>query len=779
MSAFAAVAMLGAGVGIAAYANDGTTSTDTAAQGTAAVQTVDANSEPADPTLSAPAHTKTVTGNGDGTYTVSLNVTGDSSRTDGEIVKNQPLDIALVLDVSGSMDNYMGSERRIEALQSAVKTFINETAAQNSSITDPAQQNRIALVKFAGDENDEIGNDKDWNGYNYSQIVSPLTTDTDTLNQDVDDLTAGGATRADYGFGKAQAVLKDARTNAKKVIIFFTDGTPTSNSEYEDGVAADAINTAKSLKDKGTTVYSIGVFSGADPKDVSGNENRFMNYVSSNYPDAHVTVSTDRWGRPVRYTYVHGSRAEGNHYFSATNSSELNNIFESIRQEISKTAKYTDVTVSDKLSQWFVGAASADGRPSDFTYTKTVKGGKPEAWAEAPAATVAADGTVSWPVVADGATLEDGVTYTVSFKVKATQEAYNEAVANHKDDTNAEGNNNFYTNAGASVDYKTVVTDQDGNKVISASRSTNYNMPTATLPVSTIKITKAWKDKDGKDIAPGADSVSVQLQQDGNPYGNPVTLNAGNNWTASVTVPAGPNGHVYTAKENAIAGYTTSYDLSVSAEPSKIEGAGINLNGLTAQEGAITVTNTRSEVTLAANQFVQVQKELSGRTWNDLGDNDGFSFTLAGVDNAPLPKTTSVTVTKADKDTDTTSVAKAFGDITYTEPGTYTYTLTENADTKLAGFAYSAAKFTVTVTVPASMDATGITVKVERAEGADTDGTVNGNTAEFVNRYVAVSALPLTGGSSARDWTVFGGGLGVMALLAVGVTMVMRKRQTL
>ncbi|NEG88677.1 VWA domain-containing protein [Bifidobacterium aerophilum] len=580
MSAVAAVAMLGAGVGIAAYANDDASAPATQT-GVAAA--------PADPSLNAPAHTKTVTANADGTYTVSLNVTGASSSTDGEIVKNQPLDIALVLDVSGSMSQRMNDGKtKIDALKSAVDGFINATAAKNEKLDESEQPNQIALVKFAGKESDEIG-DTSYTGHygnhnqyeytaNHTQIVSNLTTDATALTDAVNNLQPNGETRADFAFDKAKTVLSGARDGAKKVVIFFTDGEPTSDQNFDPTIANTAVSEAKSLKD--TTIYSIGVFDGAKPSDTTSQFNSYMNAVSSNYPNA------------TAYNALGTPGEKGGYYKAATNSSELNNIFESIRQEISKTAKYTDVTVSDKLSQWFVGAASADGKPSDFTYTKN---GQP--WAEAPAATVAADGTVSWPVVADGATLEDGVTYTVSFKVKATQEAYDEAVANHKDDEAAAGDNNFYTNDNdvAKVSYKTVVTSTTGETTTGDLQNVAYNKPTVTLPVSTITVTKAWKDKDGKDVEPGADSVSVQLQQDGADYGEPAELNADNQWTASFTVPAGPNGHVYTAVEKAVEGYKASYDLSVSAEPSKIEGAGINLNGLTAQGGAIAVTNTRED----------------------------------------------------------------------------------------------------------------------------------------------------------------------------------------
>ena len=114
------------------------------------------NGVPDDPTLSAPAREKTVTANGDGTYKVALNVTGAKSADTGEIVTNQPLDIVLVLDVSGSMAEKIASgwnqPTKIDSLKTAVSNFINATTEENEKITDPSQWNRIALAKFAGTE---------------------------------------------------------------------------------------------------------------------------------------------------------------------------------------------------------------------------------------------------------------------------------------------------------------------------------------------------------------------------------------------------------------------------------------------------------------------------------------------------------------------------------------------------------------------------------------------------------------------------------------------------
>jgi len=399
-------------------------------------------------------------------------------------------------------------------------------------------------VKFAGTASDNVGNDTYWDyrwgqRYNNSQIVTNLTSNLNGLTSTVDSLNAAGATQADYGFQKARVALQNARTDAKKVIIFFTDGQPTSSNEFEKSVANEAVRNAKALKDAGATVYSIGVFGDANPNNTSTNwNNRFnayMHAVSSNYPNATA------WNRL-------SNRADNSSYYkAATDADQLNNIFESIRQEITKTAEYADVTIHDKLSSWVVSSdgASANGKPAGFTYTKT-QHGQTTAWAGAPEATVAADGTVSWPVTSNGGKLEDGVTYTVSFNVKPTQAAFDEAVKNHKDDASASGDNNFYTNdnPSATVGYRTVVTSSQSGTTTSDPQTALYpQKPTITLPVSRITVTKTWSDGSENHAD---DSVQVQLKQDGRDYANgSATLNAAGNWTHEFTVSAGPEGHAY------------------------------------------------------------------------------------------------------------------------------------------------------------------------------------------------------------------------------------------
>ena len=788
----AAVAMLGgvAGVSATAMADDGNASTTqsqttdekAAASAPAPLSTEGTEGVPDDPTLSAPAREKTVTANGDGTYKVALNVTGAKSTDTGEIVTNQPLDIVLVLDVSGSMDGPLSGGTKIDALKTAVNGFIDATADENATITDRSQRNRIALVKFAGTEKTSVGNDfyrEDWSSYNYTQIVSNLTDEVSGLTDTVDGLRAAGATSADYAFDRAEEALDQARSDAKKVVIFFTDGEPNHGSGFDPIVAATAVNKAKSLKDAGTTIYSIGVVSGANPGDTSSNLNKYMHGISSNYPNATATSWTRRgtkyWSADL------GDRAETSSYYkAATDAGQLNNIFESIRQEITKMAEYADVTIHDRLSSWVVSSASPNGKPAGFTYTKT-QHGQTTTWADAPEATVADDGTVSWPVMSNGGKLEDGVTYTVSFNVKPTQAAFDEAVKNHKDDANASGDNNFYTNdnSRATVDYKTVVTSSQGGTTTSDPQTAAYpQKPTITLPVSKITVTKTWSDGNANHEN---DSVQVQLKQDGNNYGDAATLNAAGNWTHEFTVPAGPEGHKYTVEETAVDGYDASYELAVikdtttSSVVAENDVKKLNLIGLTEQDGTVTITNKPSYVTLPASNL-QVTKEVLGR-----GASADFTFNLKCEDNGDakcenVEGLTSNGLTATVKQNQLTTSGKTatanFGDsaLKFRVPTgnatqlVYKFNVTEDRTNVPAGWRYDGSTKTVTVTIAKNDD-------------GQWAATVNDNNPTFTNKYVAVSSLPLTGGTTGRDWMVFGGGVGLMALLAAAGYTVWRKRQ--
>ena len=264
-----------------------------------------------------------------------------------------PLDIVLVLDASGSMDDPMGRTdrtKRIDALKAAANSFIDEIAARNAGISKVDQRHSVAVVKFSGNKTKLVGNDTYRDGghtYNYSQAMQNLTVvdanGASNLKAKVNAISPAGATRSDYGLELAQSQLERGRDGARKVVVFFTDGKPTSYSDFDDGVASSAIATAKAIKDAGGTVYTIGIFSGAnataDPTATSS-ENKFMQAVSSNYPNATYAYS---WGG---YSWNLGTRVDGAAFYkTATNADELKKVFDGISKEISDAAGYpTDVT---------------------------------------------------------------------------------------------------------------------------------------------------------------------------------------------------------------------------------------------------------------------------------------------------------------------------------------------------------------------------------------------------------------------------------------------------
>ncbi len=300
----------------------------------------------------------------EGNYSLTLEAYAENKVT--STTTTTPLDIVLVLDVSGSMNESFGQQgNRLSALKTAVQSFIDKVA-ENAKKTDTDHQ--ISIVKFAGKASNNIGNETyeewglwDWQTYNYSQIVTGLTsvkTGAENLKTQVSALIAGGATRADYGMEYAETVLKNARQDSEKVVIMFTDGEPTSGSNYEEKVAHGAINTAKALKANGVTVYTIGIFSGADPSNISGKTNKYMNAVSSNYPNAQSKKDEDNeWWEDPDYTIDLGDGAEGNYYFASSSASGLEDVFDTIANTVtSSTLKVNpDATsvLSDTLSEYF------------------------------------------------------------------------------------------------------------------------------------------------------------------------------------------------------------------------------------------------------------------------------------------------------------------------------------------------------------------------------------------------------------------------------------------
>lgn len=281
---------------------------------------------------------------GDSAFITALSALSSTSNVKSS--STTPLDIVLVLDASGSMDDSMDDgTKRIDALKSAANNFVNHIAEQNQGISDSSKQHQVSIVKFSGKKSIAVGNDtyrKDGYTYNYSQVMKAMSpcTDAAAFRNTINSINPAGSTRADYGLQLADSQTSN-REDAKKIVIFFTDGSPTSSSGFESEVASSAVSAAKAMKDKKATVYTVGIFSGADPSDNpsgTSNENKFMHAVSSNYPEASYTKSGGYLGG---WNWDLGTRVEGSDFYkSATNAEELNKIFDDISSEIVKGSGY-------------------------------------------------------------------------------------------------------------------------------------------------------------------------------------------------------------------------------------------------------------------------------------------------------------------------------------------------------------------------------------------------------------------------------------------------------
>lgn len=728
--------------------------------------------------LGAPEKHKRIKKNDNGSYTVNVDVKGASSTT--TVTTTQPIDFTLVLDVSGSMDDPMSKTdrtRRLDALKEAVKAFLDEAANTNTEAG--SELVHVGLVKFAGNEKDKIGDDTYRSGgytYNYSQIVSDLTADMNGLKNKVSKLKAAGATRADNGFNLAAKMMGSARTDAKKVVIFFTDGSPTSSSGFEGKVANKAVEAAKELKDGGATVYSIGVFSGADPSSIQGNENQFMHAVSSNFPKA------------TKYN----QRGEGNikagYYKSATNASELNAIFDEIEKSETTTSAYTKVTMEDTLSGY---VELAD---SNYKVVAKDASGKVVSLTKNVDYTLTYDASTKKFTVAFLKPLVNNVTYTLEYNVKPTQKAYDEYAANLnagkdgydgvKGDANTDLPGNatssnqpgFHANDSACLAYSA-----DG--VDHACGGNPYPHPVIQVVSSTLHIEKQWSGNGQK-----PESITVDIKQGNGTY-KTVTLKRDDSgkWSTDVIIPAGaqktytvtevePDSHLWKASYQHKVGDGNLADGNVVTVP----------ESMASQNATVVITNTLKQTMLT--HAIGVQKELVGRDWKD---SDEFTFKLKADDSnpdAPMPSDCkdklSCTVT-VKRDSSDDHVAY-FGDITYDAgEAEYTYLVTENAGNASAMY-YSQAEYRVVVGVMKDGTSGEWKAVVKSVTQLKTDYGAAGSNWDstrpmlFTNKYISASSLPLTGRMGAeRWWQLAASGIGVLALLAVAAADQWRRKKRL
>lgn len=729
--------------------------------------------------LGVPEHHKTIAkkkGAND-TYTLNLNVTGKRSSTSQTV--SQPVDIALVLDNSGSMNYCMSGRQpfysppcsgddpvRSAALKTAVTAFLDGVDTQNKTIANADNKVQVSLVSFADS----------------ASTLSGLTPDVTTLKTKVNSLKPQGATNTADGFSEAKSTLdKDTRTNAIKYVVFFTDGVPTTNNAFSSTVANNTLTTAKQLKDANIDVYSVGIFSGADASVTSYDwrtntdthkANVFMNAVSSNYPN-YGSVAWDDWSGVT----LSGGSDKG-YYKTASTASELSKVFEDIQQTITTTNGYTGVTIQDTLSEY---AEFADADPAKKAKVVTDDD---------------TDVTAQWNIKVNGRTitaspksadpLPDGVTYTLQFDIKPTQKAYDDYAANKNagkdgydgvtgsvgsdaaDNDTSAGKPGFYTNDNACLAYS-------GDGETHACGDAPYTeQPVDQVKTGAITVQKKWYGADGKESVegnPGSVTFTLIDEKDSK---RDVTATAGTEWKATFKNLA--PGHTYKVVEKAVTGYETSYksqDVTITADELWKANSDANTAD-NVKEWNVTVTNTHKKSTLAEGS-IKVAKSISGREWKN---GDSFNFAIAGTDptsNAPLPDSASITI-----NADTAKHEASFGEIVYKTDGTYTYTVKETKPTNaIAGLHYSLAEYTVTVTVPADMGTPTVSIKQVKDDNGKTVDNQSANVAKFTNTYVAVSALPLTGGTTDRQWLLVGGSIGGLAVLLVGAAGVWNSRKRL
>ena len=720
-----------------------------------------------------------------------------SSTSNSTVTVTTPLDIVMVLDASGSMDHEMGGgdpTRRIDALESAASSFIDAIAKQNEGIEGVDRQHKVAIVKFAGKTSNNIGNETYRDGgytYNYTQVMKDLTDcsggNVKALKHRIAQITPAGATRADNGLQLAEGITS-GRADAKKIVVFFTDGTPTKIDKFDPTVANAAVAAAKNMKDSKATVYTIGIFDGADPSagiqdsGKSQKENKFMQAVSSNYPNATA------WN-------AHGTRAENSDYYkSATNAEELKKVFDDISQAITSEPPYPTeihkgydetksgyITFTDELGDFMQvdGFTEVVINGTPFTEaSKTVnKETNTDTYEFAGKAkdlliTVQRAGddnpqkgdivTVNIPAsliplshfkTVDGKLSVDNVKpiqvkYASSVKSAALDNLFTpEKVAGLKDyiehnTTVVDGTKtvSFYANkwsGGALGDTVATFEPADTNRYyyfqkqtpIYADKDCTQPAKNSLTDTGTYYYKDEFEEQGSNNEAKPTTAVIEFIGGDAAKFDGAIVADKDGNLSFSVgTARSAFIDELHTTKKSVGGNNTgTATDvLNPKWNNVSAKAAATHVNSYLGNNGKISFAYDMTPAMVNTKASFGLTKVLEGRAWTD---TDTFEFGLTSEGNAPMPATTTAIVHGADLD-DTGKAAIDFGTIEYTEPGTYVYKVSEKyAGTTIDGIAYSGSVAEITVTVtPNKKGELSAAVKVAWSEAEVT---------EFKNVYAA------------------------------------------
>ena len=705
---------------------------------------------------------KTVQAIDDGKSDFLTTLSAMSSTSDTTSLVSKPLDIVMVLDASGSMDDPMGGEdspKRIDALKNAANHFIDTIAEQNKNVKDASKQHQVAIVKFAGEQADKVGNDTYYSDegylYNYSQTMQKLTAcsggGVEGLKGTINSIKPNGATRADNGMELAKGITS-GREDAQKVVVFFTDGKPTRRSDFSPTVANNAIAAAKAMKDEGATVYTIGIFDGADPSAdptsyKTSDENKFMHAMSSNYPKATSYTSGKLGDRVAGATY----------YKSAANAAELDQVFADISSAITSGKGFPTkvegnnpngsgyITFEDELGAFMQVDSFTGAEYNGKTYGAATKS------TDGNIDTYTFDGELAYLVItvdrADENNPQRGDIVTVkvpasliplrrftvdesagTFVVDST-EAISPIRVAYASSVKAIARKNLFTpnNVPGLQDYINEHKDADSNTVsFYANKWTGDDAgdtvasfePAATNSYYYFqKLTPVYTDAACTKLATEKPSGSktywykdefMAQNSSGAPYDDSVWIPVkgselenfegalvkdGDHWSIKAgTARLAFINQLHTTKERVGGNPTdTARDvINPQWNNTKVVSGATKVNVYLGNNGKISFTLNTTPTTLTTADF-GLTKVLEGREWTN---EDKFEFGLTSKDNAPMPRSTTAFATKGHADI-------SFGEIAYDKPGTYVYKVSEkHAGTTVDGIAYSknVAEFTVTVT---------------------------------------------------------------------------------
>lgn len=516
-----------------------------------------------------------------------------------------------------------GSTKKIDSLKKAVNGFIDSVAKQS-----PTSQ--IALVKFAGDKPknpNQEGDDFYQEGrhtYNYTQIVKKLTdaSKSTELKNAVNGLQPAGATAADYGMQHAQTIINGAATDGKKkVVIMFTDGEPNHSSDFDENVATNTISASKKMKDADATVYTIGVFSGANGTPVNSLDdvygtNKYMHLVSSNYKNA------EDMDNPGIATYPEGGKS---YFLSAGSADELSNIFQQISQEVGGSTSNLDAsaTIKDIVTPYFdmptdpkevkVYIADSDGRTNNTINWKGKEEFKGNVSIQGNTVSVSGFSYKgNWcgnQTAGDATTFHDGKKLIIQFNVTAKDGFL--------------GGNDVPTNENASGIY-----DKDGKEV-----KLFEQQPTVNVPIKEVKVTAEDKNvyllggvttdqlKTGATVTvkcgDKCGKVTLDLSKANNNYGLAAWQNA------YVDIEAGIKDQDGKALTNGYTGLTedTTYIVSVAVKP--------NDPGTTTPEKGAAATEQTGQATGKINVFTPELTFKDGNAY--YGETVAMDFTTNKV----------------------------------------------------------------------------------------------------------------------------------------------------